>query len=631
MSILAELDIFLFKQGRHFQLHKKLGSHPYSGGGVRGTYFAVWAPNALEVSVIGDFNSWKKDQNPMHARSDGSGIWETFIPGVEPGTCYKYSLKSRYREARLEKTDPFALRTEEPPKTASIVWGLDFKWTDQTWMENRSQATAQNRPISIYEMHLGSWMRDPDNPERLLSYRELAELLPKYLQENGFTHVEFMPLCEHPFYGSWGYQCVSYFAPSSRYGLPQDFMHLIDRLHKHGIGVILDWVPSHFPTDDHSLGLFDGTHLFEHMDSRRGFHPDWHSYIFNYGRYEVQAFLISNALFWLDKYHIDGLRVDAVASMLYLNYSRKEGEWLPNEYGGNENLEAISFLKKFNETVYQEFPGVQTFAEESTSWPMVSRPTYIGGLGFGYKWNMGWMNDTLDYFQKDPVYRRFHHNQLTFSIWYAFNENFVLPLSHDEVVHGKSSLFLKMPGDRWQKFANLRLLFGYMFAHPGKKLVFMGSELGQKREWDHDRSLDWHLLQNEQNRGLKRWIADLNRLYVHEPCLYELDFSPQGFAWIDCQDADNSVLAFSRYSQNKDCLVAAFNFTPVPRFGYCIPAPAQGTWKEVINSDSQLYGGSNQGNMGGIETRSQGEDNILSLTLPPLGMIMLRPAYGQNT
>jgi len=624
MSMLADMDIFLFKQGRHYRLHEKLGAHTYTGGGVRGTYFAVWAPNAIDVSVIGDFNFWDETRNPMYAREDGSGIWETYIPGLEPGALYKYSIKPRYGDRRLQKTDPFALRTEEPPKTGSVVWDLDYEWTDQEWMENRAEASSHESPISIYEMHLGSWMRDPKDPARLLSYRELAQRLPFYLKENGFTHVEFMPVCEHPFYGSWGYQCVSYFAPSSRYGTPQDLMHLINTLHKYGIGVIMDWVPSHFPTDEHSLGLFDGTHLFEHMDMRKGFHPDWHSYIFNYGRYEVQAFLISNALFWLDKYHVDGLRVDAVASMLYLNFSRNDGEWLPNEHGGNENLEAISFLKKFNETVYQEFPGVQTFAEESTSWPMVSRPTYVGGLGFGYKWNMGWMNDTLSYFQNDPVYRKFHHNQLTFSIWYAFNENFVLPLSHDEVVHGKSSLLQKMPGDEWRKFANLRLLFGYMFAHPGKKLMFMGSELGQEAEWDHDRGLDWHLLQKEPNRCLNKWIADLNRLYVNEPSLYQLDFSPQGFAWINSQDADNSVILFMRYSRDNKSLLAAFNFTPVPRYDYQISVPASGTWEEILNSDSKIYGGSNQGNMGELKTKPSGDKNNLFLTLPPLGAIFLR-------
>lgn len=624
MSMLADMDIFLFKQGRHYRLHEKLGAHTSGGGGVRGVYFAVWAPNAVDVSVIGDFNFWNEAQNPMYAREDGSGIWETYIPGLEPGALYKYSIKSRYTDSRIQKTDPFALRTEQPPKTGSVVWDLDFEWTDQKWMENRAGASSHESPISIYEMHLGSWMRDPKDPTRLLSYRELAQRLPFYLKENGFTHVEFMPVCEHPFYGSWGYQCVSYFAPSARYGTPQDLMHLINTLHNNGIGVIMDWVPSHFPTDEHSLGLFDGTHLFEHMDMRKGFHPDWHSYIFNYGRYEVQAFLISNALFWLDKYHVDGLRVDAVASMLYLNYSRRDGEWLPNEHGGNENLEAISFLKKFNETVYQEFPGVQTFAEESTSWPMVSRPTYVGGLGFGYKWNMGWMNDTLSYFQNDPVYRKFHHNQLTFSIWYAFNENFVLPLSHDEVVHGKSSLLRKMPGDEWRKFANLRLLFAYMFAHPGKKLMFMGSELGQEAEWDHDRGLDWHLLENEKNRCLKKWIADLNRLYVNEPSLYQLDFSPQGFAWINSQDADNSIIVFMRYSRENKSLLAAFNFTPVPRYDYKINVPQAGTWEEVMNSDSEIYGGSNQGNMGELGTKSSGDENHLFLTLPPLGAIFLR-------
>ncbi|MFO7816137.1 MAG: 1,4-alpha-glucan branching protein GlgB [Desulfovibrionales bacterium] len=626
MSMLADLDVFLFKQGKHYRLYEKMGAHISSrGGGVRGAYFSVWAPNALDVSVIGDFNFWKHDQNRMSPRKDGSGIWETYISGIEPGNSYKYSINSRFREQRLEKTDPFALRTEEPPKTASLVWDLSYEWTDRAWMRDRSEKIKHSGPISIYEMHLGSWMRDPENPERLISYRELAQILPDYLNENGFTHVELMPLCEHPFYGSWGYQCVSFFAPSARYGVPQDFMFLINALHEKNIGIILDWVPSHFPTDDHGLGLFDGTHLFEHMDSRKGFHPDWSSYIFNYGRYEVQAFLISNALFWLDKYHIDGIRVDAVASMLYLNYSRKDGEWLPNEYGGNENLEAISFLKKFNETVYQEFPGVQTFAEESTSWPMVSKPTYVGGLGFGYKWNMGWMNDTLSYFQNDPVYRKFHHNQLTFSIWYAFNENFVLPLSHDEVVHGKESLLMKMPGDMWQKFANLRLLYGYMYAHPGKKMLFMGSEFGQLNEWNHDKSLDWHLLQSKDHLKLQKWIKDLNQIYKNEPALYELDFSPRGFSWIDCQDADNSVLTFVRYSLNGECILFALNFTPVPRQYYEIKVPESRKWKEILNSDSIIYGGSNQGNMGEIKTRQSGKNNYISLNIPPLAIVMFKP------
>lgn len=622
--MLADLDIYLFKQGRHYRLYEKLGSHTYAGGGVRGTYFSVWAPNAQDVSVIGDFNSWNTHSHPMSARSDGSGIWETFIPGVEPGACYKYSIASRYRKKRLEKTDPFALRTEHPPKTGSIVWDLNFSWNDQEWMESRESRNAQDKPISIYEMHLGSWMRDPENSERLISYRELAERLPQYLEELGFTHVEFMPVCEHPFYGSWGYQCVSFFAPTARYGTPQDFMYLINSLHQYGIGVILDWVPSHFPTDDHGLGLFDGTHLFEHMDQRKGFHPDWSSYIFNYGRHEVQAFLISNALFWLEKYHIDCLRVDAVASMLYLDYSRNDGEWLPNEHGGNENLEAISFIKKFNETVYQEFPGVQTIAEESTSWPMVSKPTYVGGLGFGYKWNMGWMNDSLTYFQNDPVYRKFHHDQLTFSIWYAFNENFILPQSHDEVVHGKFSLLMKMPGDMWQKLANLRLLFGYMYAHPGKKLLFMGNEFGQINEWDHDSSLDWHLLQEEGHNKIQKWIKDLNTLYWNEPSLHEMDFQASGFSWVDCKDADNSVLSFIRHSRSNDSLLAVLNFTPVVRYDYQIPITESASWIEILNSDSEAYGGSNVGNLGRIDVQGSGKNTYLPLCLPPLSILILR-------
>ena len=490
--------------------------------GQSGTYFAVWAPDARKVSVIGDFNGWNRTSHPLQPRGQ-SGIWEGFVPGVGKGALYKYHIKSRYRGYKVDKADPFGFYHETPPKTASIVWDIGYNWGDKEWLEKRHGHNALDAPMAIYEVHLGSWRRVPEEDNRPLTYRELAPQLAEYVKQMGFTHVEFLPVMEHPFFGSWGYQTTGYFAPTSRYGTPQDFMFLIDYLHQHDIGVILDWVPSHFPTDEHGLGFFDGTHLYEHAYPQKGFHPDWSSYIFNYGRNEVQSFLLSSALFWLDKYHVDGLRVDAVASMLYLDYSRKNGEWMPNKYGGRENLEAIAFLRRFNEEVYKNYPDVQTIAEESTAWPMVSRPTYVGGLGFGMKWDMGWMHDTLEYITKDPIYRKYHHNELTFRMLYAFTENFVLPLSHDEVVHGKGSLLGKMPGDDWQKFANLRLLLGYMYAQPGKKLLFMGAELGQWQEWHHDESLDWHLLEYQRHAGIKKWVEDLNRLYRSEPALYELD------------------------------------------------------------------------------------------------------------
>jgi len=627
ISMLSNDDLFLFNEGSHYRLYEKLGAHPLTVDGVEGTYFAVWAPNARQVSVTGEFNGWDKSSHPLCPKGQ-SGIWEGFIPGVAKGTIYKYYLVSHKRGYHVEKADPFAFCTETPPKTASITWDLDYSWGDRAWMEKRHARNALDAPISIYEMHLGSWQRVPKEGNRYLSYRELASRLAEYLKQLGFTHVEFLPIMEHPFYGSWGYQLTGYFAPTSRYGTPQDFMYLVDYLHRHDIGVILDWVPSHFPNDEHGLGYFDGTHLYEHGDPRQGIHPDWNSFIFNYGRDEVRSFLLSNALFWLDKYHVDGLRVDAVASMLYLDYGRKEGEWIPNQYGGRENLEAIAFLRHFNEAVYQESPDTQTIAEESTAWPMVSRPTYLGGLGFGMKWDMGWMHDTLEYMTKDPVYRKHHHNNLTFRLVYAFFENFVLPLSHDEVVHGKGSLLGKMPGDDWQKFANLRLLLGYMYAQPGKKLLFMGGEFGQWREWAHDESLEWHLLDYPPHSSLKRWVEDLNRFYRDQPALYELDFDSAGFEWIDCNDVEHSVVSLMRKGRSPDdLLVVVCNFTPTTHFNYRIGVPQSGFWREVLNSDAKEYGGSGCGNLGGIEAAPiplHGRPCSLTLTLPPLAAVFFK-------
>jgi 1,4-alpha-glucan branching enzyme len=621
-SLLTQDDLYLFNEGTHYRLYNKLGAHPLTVNGTHGTYFAVWAPNAAEVAVMGEFNHWDKASHALRSRGD-SGIWEGFISGVGRGTIYKYHIISRYQGYQVDKSDPLALYNELPPRTASIVWDLSYDWGDEQWMATRHTNNALTAPMAIYEMHLGSWMRVPEEGHRHLTYRELAPRLAEHVTRLGFTHVEFLPLMEHPFYGSWGYQTTGYYAPTSRYGSPQDFMYLIDYLHQRGIGVILDWVPSHFPTDEHGLGYFDGTHLYEHADMRQGLHPDWNSYIFNYGRNEVQSFLLSSALFWLEKYHIDGLRVDAVASMLYLDYSRKAGEWIPNAYGGRENLAAIAFLRRFNETIYQEFPAVQTFAEESTAWPMVSRPTYVGGLGFGMKWDMGWMHDTLVYMARDPIYRTYHHNLLTFRMLYAFMENFVLPLSHDEVVHGKGSLLGKMPGDDGQKFANLRLLYGYMYTQPGKKLLFMGGEFGQWREWNHDESLDWHLGQYPPHAGLQRWTEDLNRLYRAEPALYELDTQPSGFEWIDCNDAPASVVSCLRKGRSTDDLVL------VPRLNYRVGAPRGGFWHEVRNSDAQDYGGSGYGNMGGVEAAPvpwHGRPYSLNLTLPPLAAVFFKHA-----
>jgi 1,4-alpha-glucan branching enzyme len=627
-SLITDQDTYLFKEGNHFRLYDKLGSHLVSVEGESGTHFAVWAPNAEKVFVMGDFNYWNKESHPLAGRWDGSGIFEGFIPGIGPGSIYKYHIQSRENGYRVDKSDPFARHCETPPKTGSIVWDDSYEWNDGAWMGNRARVNALNAPYSIYEVHFGSWRRSGDPENRSLSYREMAEYLPGYVKEMGFTHVEFIPLMEHPFYGSWGYQTTGYFAPTSRYGTPQDLMYLIDTLHQNGIGVIFDWVPSHFPSDEFGLTFFDGTHLFEHQDPKKGFHPEWNSYIFNHGRYEIRAFLISSALFWLDKYHADGLRVDAVASMLYLDYARDEGEWIPNMYGGKEDLDAIYFIRRFNEAVYQEYPDVQTIAEESTSWPMVSRPAYVGGLGFGMKWNMGWMHDTLEYFEKDPIYRKFNQNLLTFNIWYAFFENFILPLSHDEVVYGKDSLIRKMPGDDWRKFANLRLLLGYMFGEPGKKLLFMGGEFGQWDEWYHEKSLDWHLLECPSHQGIQQWVRDLNNFYRSEPAMHELDFSGLGFEWVDFHDADSSIIAFLRKAETtNDLILVAANCTPVPRPSYRFGVPRGGFWKEMLNSDSKIYGGSGYGNFGGVEAvpvRSHGRDHSVSLVLPPLGLVFLK-------
>jgi 1,4-alpha-glucan branching enzyme len=627
VTLLTDDDLYLFNEGNHFQLHEKLGAHPMSKGRLRGTYFGVWAPDADSIFVMGDFNGWDKSSHPLRPRGQ-SGIWEAFIPGVGKGANYKYYIHSKYSGYRVEKTDPFAIYYETPPKTASVIWDLDFTWGDQDWMTKRGSLNAADAPISIYEVHLGSWIRVLEKGHRPLTYREIAPKLAEYVKRLNFSHVEFLPIMEHPFYGSWGYQTLGYFAPTSRFGTPQDFMYLIDHLHQEGIGVILDWVPSHFPTDEYGLGYFDGTHLYEHSDPKQGIHQDWNSFIFNYGRNEVRSFLLSSALFWLDVYHADGLRVDAVASMLYLDYSRKEGEWIPNRFGSRENLDAIGFLRRFNEALYERHPDVQTVAEESTAWPMVSRPTYVGGLGFGMKWDMGWMHDTLDYMSKDPIYRTYHHTRLTFRLLYAFHENFVLALSHDEVVHGKGSLLGKMPGDDWQKFANLRLLYGYMYAQPAKKLLFMGGEFGQRREWHHDESLEWHLLQYGPHVGLQRWVGDLNRLYQKEPALHVLDFSPDGFEWVDCNDTENSVISLLRKGKSEaDVLAVVCNFTPVPRLNYRVGVPFGGFWREVLNSDAWHYGGSGHGNLGGLEASPisfHGRPYSLNLTLPPLTAVFFK-------
>jgi 1,4-alpha-glucan branching enzyme len=633
-SLLTDHDLHLFNEGTHYRLYDKLGAHVVSVDGVAGTYFAVWAPNARAAFVMGDWNGWDKYRHPLAHRGH-SGIWEGFVPGVGPGAVYKYHLESRYHDYRVDKADPFAFFAEVAPRTGSRVWTQGHVWGDAAWMAERRRRQSVAAPISAYEVHLGSWRRVPEEGNRHLGYREAAPQLAEYASRMGFTHVELMPIAEHPFYGSWGYQVTGYYAPTSRYGTPDDFAYLVDTLHQAGLGVILDWVPSHFPTDEHGLAYFDGTHLYEHADMRQGFHPDWNSYIFNFGRNEVTAFLLSNALYWLDRFHVDALRVDAVASMLYLDYSRKAGEWIPNQHGGRENLEAIAFLRRFNTEVFAGHPDVQTVAEESTAWPMVSRPTYIGGLGFGMKWDMGWMHDTLDYFSRDPIHRKYHHDKLTFRMIYAFSESFVLPLSHDEVVHGKRSLAGKMPGPDEQKLANLRLLLGYMYAQPAKKLLFMGADIAQWKEWNHDASLDWHLLQDPRHQGVQRWLADLNRLYRDEPALHELDCDPAGFEWIDCQDSENSVVMILRKAKGPaPPVVAAFNFTPIPRRDYRVGVPGGGFWWEVLNGDAEDYGGSGQGNLGGQEAAAvpaHGRPYSLCLVLPALSAVFLRQGHARSS
>jgi 1,4-alpha-glucan branching enzyme len=628
-STLGDLDLHLLGEGTHYRPYEKLGAHLVTVDGVVGVRFAVWAPNARRVSVVGDWNAWDGRVHPMRLHP-ANGLWELFIPGLGVNTLYKYEVLSQTTGAVL-KTDPvaFAFEVATPP-TASVVADLNHAWDDAEWMAGRAARSSLDAPISIYEVHLGSWMRIPEEGNRALSYRELAERLGAYVTEMGYTHVEFMPVTEHPFYGSWGYQPIGLYAPTRRYGTPQDFMALVDSLHRRGIGVILDWVPAHFPNDPHGLTYFDGTHLYEHEDPRRREHPEWGTRIFNYGRNEVANYLIGSALFWLDKYHIDALRLDAVASMLYLDYARKAGEWLPNQYGGRENLEAASFLRRLNEAVYREYPGAVTIAEESTAWSQVSRPTYLGGLGFGYKWNMGWMHDLLDYMSKEPVHRKYHHNHLTFGLLYAWSENFILPLSHDEVVYGKGSLHRKMPGDDWQQFANLRAFYTFMYGHPGKKLLFMGGEFGQTNEWDHEASLDWHLLEmGPYHRGLQRLVQDLNGLYRTQPALHQVDFSPDGFQWIDCDDSDASVVSFLRRARDpEDFLVFVCNFTPVVREGYRIGVPRGGFYHERINTDGAIYGGSNVGNAGNVLAEpvpTHGQPQSLLLTLPPLATLVFRP------
>ena len=632
VSLAGERDIHLFREGSHDRLYQFLGAHLIEHKGVSGVLFAVWAPDADKVSVIGDFNSWNPEKHPLAPRWDSSGIWEGFVPSVQPYSCYKYRIVTKKGE-NLDKSDPFAFFCERAPKTASKVLPFpQHQWHDGEWMESRKESSSQKKPQSIYEIHAGSWKRS--DGDQCLTWLELAEELPHYLADNGFTHVEFMPVMEHPYYGSWGYQTTGYFAPTSRYGTPADFMYLVDSLHNAGIAVILDWVPSHFPADPSGLAKFDGSSVYEYDDPKKGFHPDWKSCIFNYGRNEVRSFLISSARFWLERYHADGLRVDAVASMLYLDYSRGSGEWLPNSYGGRENIEAIEFLKKLNESIYLAFPDIQITAEESTSWPLVSRPTWIGGLGFGYKWNMGWMNDTLKYMARDPIFRQYHHSALTFGMWYAYAENFVLPLSHDEVVHGKGSLWGKMPGEKWQKAANMRLLFAWFFGRPGKKLTFMGGEFGQEREWNHDAGLDWHLLEEKLHSGMALWFRAINRFYRDNAPLWEMDYEQSGFEWIDCDDAASSIVSFLRRDKSGREMIMIYNFTPVLRTKYRIGVPKGNVWLEVLNSDASCYGGRNTGNLGRITTEKvsyHGRPYSALLTLPPLACIVLEPEETKNS
>jgi 1,4-alpha-glucan branching enzyme len=626
-SALSEFDLYLLAEGTHYRAYEKLGAHLTEREGHRGVQFAVWAPNAKLVSVIADFNDWNPAAHIL--RSSSAGVWEGFIPDVGQGSIYKYHIESRYGGYSVDKADPYGFASEIRPQTASKVWNLEsYSWNDGAWMATRAKNNSLESPISIYEVHLGSWRRAPEEDNRWLTYREVAPLLADYVHDAGFTHIELLPIMEHPFDGSWGYQTTGYFAPTSRFGTPADFMYLVDYLHQHEIGVILDWVPAHFPRDEAGLGYFDGSHLYEHADPRLGEQPDWNTFVFNYGRNEVQNFLISNALFWLDKYHADGLRVDAVASMLYLDYGRRERQWVPNRYGGRENIDAIHFLRTLNEHVYAAFPDTMTIAEESTAWPQVSRPNYVGGLGFGLKWNMGWMHDMLDYVSQDPVFRNYHHNKITFSLVYAFAENYVLPFSHDEVVYGKGSMLRKVPGDDWQKFATLRLLYGFMFGHPGKKLLFMGDEFGQWSEWNHDASLEWHLLKEPLHDGLKRWIRDLNTSYRGEPSWHGMDFHSEGFEWVDCQDFQRSIISFLRRGRNSsNQILFVCNFTPVLRQNYRVGVPVNGYWKEILNSDASLYGGSGQGNFGGLSTDPlpiHGRPFSLNMTLPPLGIVVFR-------
>jgi 1,4-alpha-glucan branching enzyme len=624
VTLLSDADLYLFNEGTHVRLWEKLGAHPATVDGVAGAYFAVWAPAAEGVWVMGDFNDWSPARHALAPRGS-SGVWEGWVPGAAPGMRYKYRILSRYGGQRVDKADPVAFASEAPPATSSVIWDLAYEWGDGDWMASRGAAQRLDRPMAIYEVHLGSWRRALEAGGRMLTYREVATPLAAYARALGFTHVELLPVMEHPFYGSWGYQVTGFFAPTARYGTPQDLMYLIDTLHRHGLGVILDWVPAHFPSDPHALAVFDGTHLYEHADPRLGVHPDWHSLIFNYGRHEVRSFLTSSALFWLQVYHADALRIDAVASMLYLDYSRAEGQWVPNAFGGRENLEAVAFLRRLNEEVYRLVPDAQTIAEESTAWPMVSRPTYLGGLGFGLKWDMGWMHDTLAYMARDPIYRKYHHNALTFRALYQYTENFVLPLSHDEVTHGKGSLLARMPGDDWQRFANLRLLLAAMYAQPGKKLLFMGGEFGQRREWNHEASLDWHLLDDGRHAGIQRLVGDLNRLYRELPALHEGDCQPWGFEWIDAGDAEQSVISFLRRGRDgADEVLVVCHFTPVPRENYLVGVPAPGFWRERLNTDAAAYGGSGRGNLGGVEASphpAHGRYHSLSLTLPPLAAL----------
>jgi len=626
-SLFSEFDVSLFQAGKHYRLYEKFGSHIITLDGEKGTYFAVWAPSAKAVSVIGDFNFWLEGKHQLNVRWDGSGIWEGFIPGVDKGAVYKYKIQSSNNDVSTEKADPFARRCEHPPKTASEVWEDDYKWQDKKWMKNRKKNNALDAPFSVYEVHLGSWKKQIEE-NRFLSYKELAHELVDYVDEMNFTHVEFMPIMEYPYDPSWGYQLVGYFAPTSRFGYPDEFKYLIDKFHEKGIGVLLDWVPSHFPSDDHGLGYFDGSHLYEHPDRRKGYHQDWKSLIFNYGRNEIKAFLISNAIFWLDQFHADGLRVDAVASMLFLDYSREDGQWEPNKYGGNEYLEAIDFIKEMNAAVYEAFPDVQTIAEESTSFPKVSRPIYDGGLGFGMKWMMGWMHDTLDYFAKEPIYRKHHQNDLTFSLNYAFTENFMLPLSHDEVVYGKKAIVDKMPGDEWQKFGNLRLLYSLMYTHPGTKLLFQGGEFGQTSEWNFQTSLDWHLLEHNVHKGAQDLVKDLNKLYRKEPALHEKQFSHEGFEWIDHGDHQNSVMSYIRKgNKEKDNVIIVLNLTPIPREKYRIGLPKSGSLKEVFNSDANKYNGTGNYTNKKLDSNNKewnGREDSIELNLPPLAMIAFK-------